>query len=62
MKVYILKEDSTEGLEEKINQIAENVQGAVNNIQYQPVVVPEMVDGKIVGNKIVYSAMVWTWG
>lgn len=40
MKIHILKDTTTEGLEAKINQVAEEAQGAINNIQYQAVAVP----------------------
>lgn len=61
MKVYILKDTTTEGLESKINQVAEKNQGAINNIQYQAVVVPQFRGKEIVGGKVEYSAMVWAW-
>lgn len=41
MKVHILKDTTTEGLEAKINQVAEENQGAINSIQYQAVTVPQ---------------------
>lgn len=61
MKVYILKDITTEGLGAKINQVAEKVQGAVNNIQYQAVVVPQFRGKEIVDVKMEYSAMMWVW-
>lgn len=61
MKVYILKDTTTEGLESKINQVAEKNQGAINNIQYQAVAVPQFRGKEIVDVKMQYSAMVWTW-
>lgn len=61
MKVYILKDTTTEGLESKINQVAEKNQGAINNIQYQVVAVPQFRGKEIVDVKMQYSAMVWAW-
>lgn len=61
MKVYILKDTTTEGLESKINQVAEKNQGAINNIQYQVVAVPQFRGKEIIGEKVEYSAMVWAW-
>lgn len=61
MKVYILKDTTTEGLESKINQVAEKNQGAINNIQYQVVTVPQFRGKEIVDVKMQYSAMVWAW-
>lgn len=61
MKIHILKDTTTEGLEAKINQVAEETQGAINNIQYQAVVVPQFRGKEIVDIKMQYSAMVWAW-
>lgn len=61
MKIYILKDTTTEGLESKINRVAEENQGAINNIQYQAVAVPQFRNKEIAGKKVEYSAMVWTW-
>ena len=61
MKVHILKDTTTEGLETKINQVAEENQGAINSIQYQAVAVPQFRGKEIVDVKMQYSAMVWAW-
>lgn len=61
MKVHILKDTTTEGLEAKINQVAEENQGAINSIQYQVVAVPQFRGKEIVDVKMQYSAMVWAW-
>lgn len=61
MKVHILKDTTTEGLEAKINQVAEENQGAINSIQYQAVAVPQFRGKGIVDVKMQYSAMVWAW-
>ena len=61
MKVHILKDTTTEGLEAKINQVTEKNQGAINNIQYQAVAVPQFRGNNIVDVKMQYSAMVWVW-
>ena len=61
MKIHILKDTTTEGLEAKINQVAEEAQGAINNIQYQVVAVPQFRGKEIADIKIQYSAMVWVW-
>ena len=61
MKVHILKDTTTEGLEAKINQVAEENQGAINSIQYQAVAVPQSRGKEIVDVKMQYSAMVWAW-
>jgi hypothetical protein len=61
MKIHILKDTTTEGLEAKINQVAEEAQGAINNIQYQAVAVPQFRGKEIVDIKMQYSAMVWAW-
>lgn len=61
MKVHILKDTTTEGLEAKINQVAEENQGAINSIQYQAVAVPQFRGKEIVDVKMQYSAMVWAW-
>lgn len=61
MKVHILKDTTTEGLEDKINQVAEENQGAINSIQYQAVAVPQFRGKEIVDVKMQYSAMVWAW-
>lgn len=61
MKVHILKDTTTEGLEAKINQVAEENQGAINGIQYQAVAVPQFRGKEIVDVKMQYSAMVWAW-
>lgn len=61
MKVHILKDTTTEGLQAKINQVAEENQGAINSIQYQAVAVPQFRGKEIVDVKMQYSAMVWAW-
>ena len=61
MNIDILKDSTTEGLEAKINQVAEEAQGAINNIQYQAVAVPQFRGKEIVDIKMQYSAMVWAW-
>lgn len=61
MKIHILKDTTTEGLEAKINQVVEEAQGAINNIQYQAVAVPQFRGKEIVDIKMQYSAMVWVW-
>lgn len=61
MKVHILKDTTTEGLEAKINQVAEENQGAINSIQYQAVAVPQFRGKEIVDVKMQYSAMVRAW-
>lgn len=61
MKIHILKDTTTEGLEAKINQVAEEAQGAINNIQYQAVAVPQFRGKEVVDVKMQYSAMIWAW-
>lgn len=61
MKVYILKDTTNKGLEKQINQVAENAQGAIANIQFQAVTVPQFRGKEIVGVEMNYSAMVWAW-
>ena len=61
MKVHILKDTTTEGLEAKINEVAEKNQGAINNIQYQAVAAPQFKGKEVVDVKMQYSAMVWAW-
>ena len=61
IKIHILKDTTTEGLEAKINQVAEEAQGAINNIQYQAVAVPQFRGKEVVDVKMQYSAMIWAW-
>lgn len=58
MRVHILKDTTTEGLEEKINKLAKENPFATTVIQYQATTIPQFRGKDIVDTKVQYSAMV----
>lgn len=61
MRVTILKDTTTEGLEQKINKVIKENQGAINSIQYQALALPQYRGEKVTEVKTTYTAMIQAW-